>query len=165
MEALKQSHEEEQRFHDEAVGRLEHQHKVLQTRLETMYEDRLDGRVSLDQYDAKAAEWRKSQDELNRSIAEHRQANRSYLDEGVVLLELAQHAVDMYVTHSMDEKRKLVGFVCWNSMIYSGVILPNYRQPFDILADTNRKQQRTQTTSGEKSGLRPIKLRRQDLNL
>ena len=82
MEALKQSHEEEQRFHDEAVGRLEHQHKVLQTRLETMYEDRLDGRVSLDQYDAKAAEWRKSQDELNRSIAEHRQANRSYLDEG-----------------------------------------------------------------------------------
>ena len=87
-EALRESHGDERRFHEEAIGRLQAEYDRLQNRLDAMYVDKLDGRIDEAFYDRKAGEWRTEQDRLLRSIEEHRVADRSYLDEGVQLLEL-----------------------------------------------------------------------------
>ncbi len=54
-----------------------------------VYVDKLDGRVSAMFFDRKAAEWRADQERIQEDIERHQQANRTYLDAGVHLLELA----------------------------------------------------------------------------
>ena len=54
--------------------------------------DKLDGRVDQSFYDAKAKEWRGEQDRILDDIRRHQEANRSYADEGIRLLELARTA-------------------------------------------------------------------------
>jgi len=54
-----------------------------------MYVDKLDGRIDSDFFDHKAAEWREEQRKCLELIHEHQDANQTYLDEGIRLLELA----------------------------------------------------------------------------
>lgn len=44
-DALRTSHVDEQRFHEEAVNRLQDRYNRLQKRLDAMYDDKLDGRI------------------------------------------------------------------------------------------------------------------------
>ena len=57
-----------------------------------MYVDKLDGRVEVSLYERLSAEWRAEQDRCRREIERHVTANRSYMEEGVRLLELARNA-------------------------------------------------------------------------
>ena len=57
-EALRQSHQDERRFRDEAVARLRAESTHLQTRIDNMYVDKLDGNIPAAYYEQKAAEWR-----------------------------------------------------------------------------------------------------------
>jgi site-specific DNA recombinase len=45
MEALRQSHEDERGYHEEAMTQLQAEYTRLQDRIEAMYVDKLDGRV------------------------------------------------------------------------------------------------------------------------
>ena len=82
----------------------------------------------------KSLEWKKEQNDIFRTIERHQGANRSYLDEGVKL----------------KEKRRIINFVCSNSNWKDGRLRPNYRQPFDMLAETNLAHQKKRPFSEEK---------------
>jgi len=75
-EALRQSHEDEKGYHDEASSRL-------QDRIDAMYVDKLDEKIDGSFFDKKAREWRKEQDRILCAIEEHQDASQSYLDEGI----------------------------------------------------------------------------------
>jgi hypothetical protein len=60
------------------------------------------------------------------------------MEKGVRLLELAQHVVILYEKQEMQEKRKLLDFVCANLPWKAGKRIPQYRKPFDLLAVTNQ---------------------------
>ena len=102
--ALKDSHVDERQFHDEAIARLQAEYTRLQSRIDGMYIDKLDGVVETDFYERKAAEWRTAQANIRRTLAEHETANQNYLDEGVRLLELANHAADLFENQPPDQK-------------------------------------------------------------
>jgi hypothetical protein len=55
----------------------------------------------------------------------------------------------------MQEKRRLLDFVCSNSTDKNGRLIPQYRKPFDLLAVTNMSYQQTKIPSPEESGLCP----------
>jgi hypothetical protein len=102
-----------------------------------MYEDRLDGCVDRAIFDQKAAEWRAEQDRIQRSLDEHRVAHRAYVETGVRLLELASRAYELYVKQVPSEKRRLLNFLVSNSTWKDGTLSVTFRQPFDLLMDTN----------------------------
>jgi site-specific DNA recombinase len=131
-EALRQSHQDERRYHDEAIARLQAEHARLQDRLDAMYVDKLDGRVDVAFFDQKAAEWRSEQRSLLRSIEDHQGANESYLDEGVNLLELAKRAHILFKKQEPCERRRLLDFVVSNCTWKNGEMEATYRQPFDL---------------------------------
>lgn len=81
--ALRQSHADEKRFHDEAIGRLQAEYQVLQQRLDGMYVDKLDGRIAAEFFERKSAEWRRRQSTILHSIEAHQQANQNYLEDGL----------------------------------------------------------------------------------
>jgi site-specific DNA recombinase len=129
--ALKTSHDDQRRYHMEVIENLQNQYARLQKRLETMYIDKLDGVISQEFFEMKTAEWRKEQESILTKIEKHQNADQAYLDEGIRLLELAQRAAILYEKQDMSEKRRLLNFVCSNSIWKDGKLIPNYRKPFD----------------------------------
>ena len=137
-EALRASHADEKREHEDAIGRLQAEHRRLQARLDAMYVDKLDGRVDAAFFDRMSAEWRAEQNRCLREIERHQTANKSYLDEGVQLLELARNAQRLFEKQEPREKRRLLNFVLSNCSWKDGEVAATFRQPFDLLAASHR---------------------------
>ncbi|MEQ8667563.1 MAG: hypothetical protein RIC12_00230 [Pirellulales bacterium] len=105
--ALRESHADEKRFHDEAIQRLQADYNRLQKRIDEMYIDKLDGQISAAFFGQKSAEWRREQEMIQHRLEQHRHANQSYLEEGVGILELANRAADFFENQPAGEKRRL----------------------------------------------------------
>jgi site-specific DNA recombinase len=135
-EALQASHADQHREHEEAIARLQAQYKRLDERIHAMYVDKLDGKIGGDFYDRFAGEWREEQRRLQREIDRHQQADESYMDEGVQILELARNAQRLFAEQEPREKRRLLNFVLSNCSWEDGAVRATYRQPFDLLTET-----------------------------
>ncbi len=162
--ALKGSHETEKRYHDKAIANLQGQYDKLQKRLDAMYVDKLDGRITGSYYDQKSRDWREEQDSILRKIEKHQNANHAYLDEGIRILELSQRAVVLYEKQEMAEKRRLLNFVFSNSIWKDGQLHPNYRKPFDMIASADIAYQKETAFSPQKNDLFEIWLPGTDSN-
>ena len=66
-------------------------------------------------------------------IREYQDANQTYLDEGIRLLELAQKTGARFRKQSPAEKRRLLGSVPSNCTWENGQFTAAYWQPFDLL--------------------------------
>ena len=135
-EALRQTQADDRAYTEEAIKRLQAERARIAHRLEAMYLDKLDGRVEAAFYDRKAAEWRRDMDTLRAAIDERQTTARTYLPEGVRLLELARRAADLFETQPAHEKRRLLNFVVSNCTWKHGRLSATWRQPFDMLAVT-----------------------------
>jgi DNA invertase Pin-like site-specific DNA recombinase len=133
--ALRESHADEKKLHAEAIDRLQSEYKRLQRRIEAAYDDKLDGRIDVGFYDRKTSEWRDEQSRVRESIEQHENANRSYMDQGIALFELASRAVELFEKQEPREKRRLLDFVLSNCTWAGGELTPQFRQPFDMIAD------------------------------
>jgi site-specific DNA recombinase len=134
--ALRESYVDEQREHEAAIGRLKVEHDRLQHRLEAMYVDKIDGKIDNSFYVQMSEQWRLEQDKLMQEIIQRQVADRSYIDEGVRLIELAQGAQRLFLKQEASEQRQLLNFVLSNSTWKNGVLTPVFRQPFDLIART-----------------------------
>jgi site-specific DNA recombinase len=132
--ALRESHRDEKQFNDEAISKLQREHRRLQDRIDAMYTDKLDGRIDNAFFDRKAGEARSEQCRIMRDIEAHQTANRSYIEEGIKLFELSQRAAQLFESQPPSEKRKLLDFVLSNSRWKDGKLEAEYRQPFDLIA-------------------------------
>jgi site-specific DNA recombinase len=79
-------------------------------------------------------QWRLEQDNLMVEIIRHREADSSYVDEGVRLIELAKSAGRLFRKQPPSEQRRLLNFVLSNSTWRNGELHPTFRQPFDLIA-------------------------------
>ena len=81
-------------------------------------------------------EWREAQNSCLREIERHQEADKSYMDEGVQLLELARKAQELFAQQQPQEKRRLLNFLLSNCTWEDGEVIATFRQPFDLLAET-----------------------------
>jgi site-specific DNA recombinase len=162
--ALKESHQEAKRYHDECVAAFQKQYQKLQDRLDRMYIDKLDGSIPQNQFDHMSESFRKEQSDLLRHIEKHQQANQTYLDEGIHLLELAQKAVVLYEKQDMQEKRRLLDFVCSNSQWRDRKLILTYHKPFDLPASTKIAYTKTKAASPVEDGFCTVWLPGPDSN-
>ena len=156
VRALKESHADKKRYHEEVIDGLQKQLEKLRKRLDGLYEDKLDGSIDEEFFDRKFREWTEEQNRIQRQIEKHNSANLSYFDQGAKLFELSQNVLNLYDRQEMKEKRKLLQFVCSNSTWKDGQLTPNYRKPFDMIAVTNTAYQQEKATNPKKSDLSAI---------
>ena len=155
-EALQASHEDEHREHEEAIKRLRSEYDRLQTRIDTMYIDKLDGKISGDFFDKMAGQWRIEQTRFLRDIARHQEAEQSYMDEGVRILELARNAQSLFEFQPAREKRRLLNFLLSNCTWEDGEVVAKFRQPFDLLIKTLNAKTRSKAANGGESSKNEI---------
>lgn len=135
-EALHASHADEHREHEQAIKRLRAEYDRLQARIDTMYIDKLDGKIGGDFFDKMAGQWREEQTRCLRDIERHQEAEQSYMEEGVRILELARNAQALFERQPAREKRRLLNFMLSNCSWEDGQVVATFRQPFDLLAET-----------------------------
>ena len=135
-DALHASHADERREHEEAIKRHQAEYKRLQDRINAMYVDKLDGVVDTVFFEKMSNQWRDEQSRCQREIDQHQSADRSYMDEGVQLLELAQNAQKLFERQPPRQKRRLLNFLLSNCTWEDGEVVATFRQPFDLLAET-----------------------------
>jgi hypothetical protein len=63
-----------------------------------------------------------------------------YIENGVLLIELAQHSETFYKGATSEEKRQLVEIVSSNRVLRDGNIEITYRKPFDLLAASTSEE-------------------------
>ena len=68
------------------------------------------------------------------AIERQRSANRTYIDDGVLLLGLARSAGKLFRAQSAKEKRRMLDLVLSNCSWKDGTLTAQFRQPFDLLA-------------------------------
>jgi hypothetical protein len=110
----------------------------------------LDGTVTREFFDRKSELWREEQSKISAEIAAHQNANLSYIDSGVRILELAQRAEILYQTQPMQARRKLLRFVFQNSTWKHGHLNPVYRKPFDFLVENYQRAKQADAGSTTK---------------
>lgn len=103
-----------------------------------------------------SSEWNAELSSIGHKFVQHQRASKDYLDQGVKLLELAQHAVIVHRNSNAEEKRRILKIVHSNSFWRDGELTANYQKPFDLLAVTNKSYKRKKANFPEKSGLRDI---------
>jgi CRISPR/Cas system-associated protein Csx1 len=55
--ALKESHKHEKKYHDEIIAKNQKEINKIQNRIDSMYIDKLDGKISQEFFDKKYEEW------------------------------------------------------------------------------------------------------------
>jgi len=92
-----------------------------------MYVDKLDGKIDDGMFERFSGQWWQEQDRCLREIARLQEADQSYLDEGIALLEMARDARKMFEIQTAGEKRRLLNFVCSNSTWADGKLQSTFR--------------------------------------
>lgn len=70
------------------------------------------------------------------AIGRHQTANHSYMAERIRLLELGRNARHLFEKQEAREKRRLLDFLVSNCSWKDGQLTAEFRQPFNLLADT-----------------------------
>jgi site-specific DNA recombinase len=135
-DALHASHADERHEYEEGIKRHQAEYKRLDERIHAMYVDKLDGFVDAAFFEKMSNQWREEQNRCLREIERLQAADRSYMDEGVQLLELARSAQKLFEQQEPREKRRLLNFVLSNCTWDDGEVVATFRQPFDLLAET-----------------------------
>lgn len=87
---------------------LQDRHSQLTRRIEIMYEDRLDGRISAHMYDQKHKEAANEQQFITKKLEELESDYLAILERGINILDLSQHAAEIYKSKGDDERRALL---------------------------------------------------------
>ena len=133
IEALKASHKDEAEFHKRAVDDLTRALGKIRSRMSQAYEDKLDSKIDEGMWNDLHARYAERQEVLERQINAHLAADRTYLRQGVQILELANRAYNLYLQQPHEERAKLLRFVLLNSSLKGGNRTAVYRKPFDML--------------------------------
>ena len=153
-QALRQSHADERREDEAAVARLQAEQTKLQRRIDTMYDDKIDGVIDEAFFRRKADECLAEQAKLSDEMERHRQANQNYIEDGSRLLDLANKAAELFEKQPASEKRKLLRFVLSGCTWKNGQLGFEYRKPFDLIAEFERaeKARKQKTQHSNRSG-------------
>jgi site-specific DNA recombinase len=147
IRALRESHADETRFNQEEISKLEKERQTLETRLESIYLDKLDRIITTDFFQEKSREWKNTLEGIKAKLEKHRHVHGNYMEEGARLLDLSQQAAEIYRKLEMAEKKRILNLVLANSIWLNAQLIPKYRQPFELLAVMKAQ-------SPEKSALR-----------
>jgi DNA invertase Pin-like site-specific DNA recombinase len=131
--ALKESHGDEKRDREQAIARLRSEADRLQQRIDTLYVDRLDGRVTLDFHDRMARVWREERARCLRDMEALSGANDGFVDDGIALLDFARSMHMGFARRPLAEKRTALKLLVSNSSWAGGNLSVGFKQPFAML--------------------------------
>lgn len=140
VKTLKASHEGKIEYNRNSIEGLQKEHRRIQKKLQILYDDRLDGRITTDEYDNLVKEFKQKQENVLTQIQDHDKADENYYLTAPKILTLSQRAYEIFVSSKPEEKRKLLGSLLWNSKLEGKKLSFNLKQPYDSIYLCSKSQ-------------------------
>ena len=147
-DAVLTSDQTEQAARAQAIKKLQVRYDQIQARTETMYMDKLDGRITQEFFDKQSANWRREQDGLLRKIQDIQKATPAPIDQAVDTLRLTSRASESFLQQSASEQRRLLQVVVEKAAWQDGALRTNLFEPFEILRHSNQESYRKEKENG-----------------
>lgn len=133
--ALKESHKNETDYHDTTVKDLDEQYLKIKNRLDVLYDDKVDGLITKEQYETKLQQYEEQLTNIIEAKQKHNKANINYLKLGMNLFELAQKGRELYEKQAnLNEKKELLNFIFSNLKINGEKVVPTPHNGFEVIA-------------------------------
>lgn len=133
--AIKESHQDEIAFHSSSVNELNNQYEQSQKRIERLYDDKVDGKITEEFYQKKLKQYTDDKNNALEMLKKHSNASTKYYELGSRVYELSQRAKLIYLKAKMeDDKRALINLVFSKIWLNEGKLTVEYTHLFKLLA-------------------------------
>lgn len=134
--ALKEHHTEKADYQNKILADLSRQYELLQNRLDNLYVDKLDGKVTIEFYNRMFDQWTHDQKLVIEALEKQRRVNVDYMKLGQNIFELSQKAAELFNNRKKaDDKRALLGFIFSNLKLKDKKLIPVYKKHFAPIPD------------------------------
>ena len=127
---LRKGHETERDFYEQNVSRIQKELGKLTNRKSVMYLDRLDGRITHDEYDKLIVQTKTREEKLLDEMRSHSKADETFLISCSYLLELLKRASDLFERSQPAQKNQLLRFVLANAKVDGENLVWDLKSPF-----------------------------------
>jgi len=141
-DAVLASDRTEQAAREQNIKRLQGDYQRINTRIETLYTDKLDGRITAEFFDQRSATWRSEQDAIQRKIQDIQKATPAPIDEAVNIMQLTSKASELYMQQTAAERRRLLQLMVEKSTWEDGKLQTSLLEPFAMLRHSNQESLR-----------------------
>lgn len=127
-------------FYDNAIKQKQAQHKKLQDKIEILYDDRIDGRITVAEYDIYVARAKEDMSKLDDELVELSKGNTTFLVTAEYLLELASKARFLFESSQPAQKNKILRALLANLKLNEKRLQLNLLQPLLALSADSKSQ-------------------------
>lgn len=139
QEALKESHSEEIEFRDKSTAELNRRYEVATQRLDKIYDDKIDEKISEEFYKKKYDQYKVEQEQILDSLNKHKDANLKYYEMGETVLQVAKKAWKIYINRDkqemVDDKKLLLSLIFSNTTLNGKKVEVSFHKAFKIIFD------------------------------
>lgn len=134
-EHLRASHSEEIAYHNQVISGLNKRCQALQERLDTLYIDKLDKKITPEKWEELDTRFRKELEDTKQEIDRHEHSGTNYFELGANILKLSLKLKEKYQENYVPErKRRLLNIVFSNLGLRDGITTKTYRKTFENVA-------------------------------
>ena len=148
-DAVLDSDRTEQAARAESIKRLKARFDQIEARIETMYMDKLDGRISQELFDRQATSMRREQETFLHKIQGIEKATPAPVDHAIDMLRLTSSASELFLQQPAAEQRRLLQVVVEKAAWQDGALRTTLFEPLEILRHSNQESYRKEK---EKAG-------------
>jgi hypothetical protein len=137
--AVLESDRTEQAAREQTIKRLQARCEQIEARIETMYLDKLDGRITQEFFDKQSTMWRAEQDAVLRKIQDIQKAAPVPVDQAIDIISLASRASELFLEQPAAEQRRLLQVVVEKAAWKDRTLRTTLFEPFEIMRHSNRE--------------------------
>ena len=133
---LRKSYDTHHLYYKRQLERIRKEHDSVGNDLKVMYQDRLRGRLSVEDYDLMVVEYKTKQRELNEQLNQSDDDDEKFMITASYVLGIASRAKELFSIQGskVEPKQALVQFVLSNLKLEGSKLTFNLKTPFDVIA-------------------------------
>ena len=135
LEVIKELNKQEERFQNESLARLTFEAEKLRHEIHAIYQDKLDGIITTDQWREENELRQKRLIFVKTKIEALDNTKQKFMDEVISTLELLKDTYSKYLQVSDENKVNLLKSLLSNCMLKDGKLSWTYKKPFCYIAE------------------------------
>lgn len=140
VDSLRTTHDSKTEFRKQEYDKLVQEHELYTKRIDRIYMDKIDGRITENEYDKYYQSFREQISVIDTRMGMLQDAEDNYYITAKYLLELANRAYELFTSSEVEERRQLVKLVLSNLRVEGKTVRYEAIKPFDALINCNDNQ-------------------------
>ena len=128
------------KYYQDAIKQTRVKYNQLEGRIETLYSDRLDGRITVDEYDKYVTQAKSDMEKLDTKLVELTNNDTSFVVTAEHLLKLAYSAKDIFESSQSGQRNKILRALLANLKLNEKRLQLHLLKPFSVLVHTLETQ-------------------------